>query len=319
MKQSRLGQMRDSARMWVGLTLLGALCMIWAPVAWVLQRVLPAARGQRVGRSATTGFFRFYLRALVWMRAARFDLSELDALRDAGPQIVAPNHPSLLDAVLIISRLPQIGCVMKDELLKNIFLSAGARLARYISNASVRDMIRRSVSDLQSGQSLLLFPEGTRSRCVPIGPCQRAVCVIARAAKVPVQTVIIETDSPYLTKGWTLFHRPPFPIVYRVRLGRVFEVGDDDHAFLDELQQYFVDELGARARAVSTAGASGRTGERARDRTSDRAAAQDLRSPRGARPPSPAVEAPPPGGRPVAHVIARTRRQAGEDGSGHLL
>jgi 1-acyl-sn-glycerol-3-phosphate acyltransferase len=315
MKQSRLGQIRDSARMWAGLILLGVLCAVWAPLAWLLQRVLPAAHGQRVGRGATTGFFRFYLRALVWMRAARFDLTELDALRDAGPQIVAPNHPSLLDAVLIISRLPQIGCVMKDQLLRNIFLSAGARLARYISNASLRDMIRRSVSDLQSGQSLLLFPEGTRSCSVPIGPCQRAVCVIARAAKVPVQTVIIETDSPYLTKGWTLFHRPPFPIVYRVRLGRVFEVGDDDNKFLDELHQYFIDELGTGVRSVAAAGAS----DRASERTSDRTTAEDVRSPRGAPPPFQAIATVHPAAHPATHTIARTRRQPAEDGPGHLL
>jgi 1-acyl-sn-glycerol-3-phosphate acyltransferase len=258
MKTGLCKSLHDRMVMGAGLFLLGFLCVIWAPPAWLLERVLPRARARRLGRAAVTGFFRFYLNMLMRMGAARFDLSALDALRDAGPMIIAPNHPSLIDALLIISRLPQTGCVMKAELFENVLLRDGARLAGYISNASLRAMVRASLEDLAQGHALLLFPEGTRTGTAPIGELQRAVCVIARAACVPVQTVFIETESPYLTKGWTLFHRPPLPIVYRVRVGRRFEVGSDDAAFLLELRQYFSTELrtGARSSASVQPGAA---------------------------------------------------------------
>lgn len=38
--------------------------------------------------------------------ACRFDISGLDALRGEPPVIIAPNHPSLLDAVMVICACP---------------------------------------------------------------------------------------------------------------------------------------------------------------------------------------------------------------------
>jgi 1-acyl-sn-glycerol-3-phosphate acyltransferase len=81
-------------------------------------------------------------------------------------------------------------------------------------------MIREAVAELQRGSVLLLFPEGTRSVQAPINAHQRAsIGVISKHAAVPVQTLIIETDSPYVAKGWPLLRRPPLPITYRARLG----------------------------------------------------------------------------------------------------
>jgi len=59
-----------------------------------------------------------------------------------------------------------------------------------------------------------------------------------------VQTVFIESNSPFLGKGWPLFRRPAFPLVYRVRLGRRMTVSGDIHGFVDELHAYFQQELG---------------------------------------------------------------------------
>jgi hypothetical protein len=58
-----------------------------------------------------------------------------------------------------------------------------------------------------------------------------------------VQTLVIETDSPFLSKGWPLFKRPTLPIVYRVRLGKRFEPPSDVTAFTAELDQYYRQEL----------------------------------------------------------------------------
>jgi 1-acyl-sn-glycerol-3-phosphate acyltransferase len=86
---------------------------------------------------------------------------------------------------------------------------------------------------------LLLFPEGTRTTRFPVNPFHSAVGLIARRAGVPVQAVFIDTDSPYLGKGWPLWRLPPLPIVFTVRLGRRFEAGADARAFQQALQDYF--------------------------------------------------------------------------------
>jgi Tat protein secretion system quality control protein TatD with DNase activity len=73
-----------------------------------------------------------------------------------------------------------------------------------------------------------------------------SVGLIAKHANVPVQTLIIETDSPFLSKGWPLFKRPSLPIVYRVRLGKRFDAPTDVAAFTAQLDQYYRRELGTR-------------------------------------------------------------------------
>jgi hypothetical protein len=55
---------------------------------------------------------------------------------------------------------------------------------------------------------------------------------------VPIQTVPIETDSPYAGKGWPLWCLPPLPVVFRVRLGERFapEPGTDHEALRQRLE-----------------------------------------------------------------------------------
>jgi 1-acyl-sn-glycerol-3-phosphate acyltransferase len=176
-------------------------------------------------------------------RTYRLDLRAVDSLRSGPPLILAPNHPCLIDALLILTRHPNIVCVMKSALMRNVFLGSGSRLARYVRNDSSRQMVKESVAHLREGGVLLLFPEGTRTTRDPINPLVGSVGLIAKHAQVPVQTLVIETDSPFLSKGWPLFKRPTLPIVYRVRLGKRFEPPSDVGAFTAELDQYYRQEL----------------------------------------------------------------------------
>lgn len=226
-----------------GVTLLGVLCLLWTPIALLLYPLLTARAGRALARYVTMLGFRFYLACLAFSGRFRFDMAALDALRDAPPLIIAPNHPSMLDALMVISRLPNVACVIKASLMNNFFLGAGARFARYIRNGSAWPMAHLAVADVKAGSHLLLFPEGTRTVRSPVNPLKGSVALIACHAKVPVQTVLIETDSLYLSKGWGLFRKPPMPIHYRVRLGKRFEPPQDVHAFMAELEHYFSHEL----------------------------------------------------------------------------
>jgi 1-acyl-sn-glycerol-3-phosphate acyltransferase len=221
------------------LTLLGLICLTWSVFALPLYFVLPERLGTPVGRYGIMVGFRLYAWSLAVTRTYRLDLREIDALRDGPSLILAPNHPCLIDALLILTRHPNIVCVMKSELMRNVFLGSGSRLARYVPNNSPRQMVRESVAHLRRGCVLLLFPEGTRTTRWPINSLVGSVGLIAKYANVPVQTLEIQTDSPYLSKGWRLFRRPTLPITYRVRLGKRFDPPADVPAFTAELDQYY--------------------------------------------------------------------------------
>ena len=225
------------------LTLLGLICLIWSVFALPLYFILPARIGTAVGRCGIMAGFRLYSWSLSVTRTYRLDLRAVDTLRGGPPLILAPNHPALIDALLILTRHPNLVCVMKSKLMNNVFLGSGSRLARYVRNDSSRQMVKESVAHLQAGGVLLLFPEGTRTIKAPINCLVGSVGLIAKHAKVPVQTLLIETDSPFLSKGWPLFKRPELPITYRVRLGRRFDPPSDVGAFTAELAGYYRNAL----------------------------------------------------------------------------
>ena len=225
--------------LYFGLGFLAILCLAWSVFAIFLHRLLPERWGRPLGRVGIMVGFRLYIASLALTGGFRFDLSALDSLRDQGPLIIAPNHPSLLDAVMILSRLPNVACILKAALMDNVLFGAGSRLARYIRNDSPRGMIRESVADLRRGSQLLLFPEGTRTTRKPVNAFKGGIVLIASRAGVPIQTVFIETDSGFLGKTWPLFRRAALPINYRMRLGRRFDPPDNVQMFMSELERYF--------------------------------------------------------------------------------
>jgi 1-acyl-sn-glycerol-3-phosphate acyltransferase len=233
----------DYLVLYLGLVWLGILCLAWTPIAMIVYPLLSENRGRALGRYVIMAAFRLYLASLSLSRRCSFDLEALDALRDEPSLILAPNHPCLLDAVMVISRLPNVACVLKADLMNNIFLGAGARLARYIRNDPVRRMVQLATGDFNCGSHLLLFPEGTRTTSHPVNPFKGSIGMIAHHAQVPVQTILIETNSAYLSKGWPLFRKPAMPIHYRVSLGRRFDPPQNTRDFMAELERYFAHEL----------------------------------------------------------------------------
>jgi 1-acyl-sn-glycerol-3-phosphate acyltransferase len=241
---------------WIGLFVFGLCCLIWSLTATVLYRLLPRQRGARLGQFAIMAGFRFYLTAMEAIGVFRCDLRALDALRDAGALVIAPNHPSLLDAVVVISRLPRVVCITKAKLWDNLFLGGSLRLAGYIRNDSPLNLVKQGMHGLQDGQQLLIFPEGTRTVDAPVNVLKGGFLLIARRAGVPVQTVFLENNSGFLGKAWPLFRKPPIPVVVTARLGRRFEVSADTHTCLAEMANDYRRELkGAVDGAVANAGA----------------------------------------------------------------
>lgn len=229
------------------LVLLGSISLTWNLVAMLLYPVMPRAPGRELGRRAIARVYRFFWAAASITGLMRIDASCLDALCDERGLILIANHPTMLDALLLVARLPRSACIMKADLMKNVFLGAGARLARYIRNDSARTMVRLAVEDLKNGGQLVIFPEGTRTVTPPLNTFRPGVTLIAKLAQVPIQTIFIDTESPYLAKGWPLWRVPPLPVTFTLRLGQRFAPQQDSTELMHQLEQYFRHHMEQRA------------------------------------------------------------------------
>lgn len=232
--------------LYFSLVIFGMAGLAYTLAAAVLYPLLPRGFGARLGRRIMTGLFGTYIAFIESTGLLKCDLSALDALASDEAVIIAPNHPGLIDVVLVGSRLKNIVCIMKADIQDNVMLGGGARLAGYIRNDPIGNMVRASVAELKQGCQLLVFPEGTRTTGQPVNEFKSAFALIARRAGVPVQTVFIEYSSAFLGKGWPLWKKPQFPLTIQVKLGERFEVCGDTRSFVADLEKYFRDHLAVK-------------------------------------------------------------------------
>lgn len=232
--------------LYISLAIFGVGGIIFSLLGALLYPFLPRRIGGRLGRFLITCIFWPYLFFIKSTGLFKCDISALDALAKDGAIVIVPNHPGLIDVVLLGSRLTNLVCIMKKDIQDNILFGGGARLAGHIRNDLTSNMVRAAVAELKQGSQLLIFPEGTRTTEQPVNKFSGAFALIARRAGVPVQTVFIEYSSAFLGKGWSLWKKPQFPLTIRVKLGERYEVIGNTQSFVDDLENYFRKQLAAK-------------------------------------------------------------------------
>jgi len=219
--------------LWLGLMLLAGNAAVLPLLATPRSFREPLVQGliSRVFRVFLTGAERSGLMQL--------DLKQLDALNHQSGLILVANHPSMIDVFLVISRVRRAACLMKASIGSNLLFGAGAYLAGYVSNDKPGMMLRSASSTVLRGPHLLVFPEGTRTTRQPVNDIKPGVALIAKRTGQPMQTILIRTNSPYLSKGWTLFRPPQFPLIYQARLGTQLTSAGACAGTALSLQHYF--------------------------------------------------------------------------------
>ena len=123
--------------------------------------------------------------------------------------IYIANHPTLLDATLILSKLPDAICVMKPSLMRNFAIAPAAIMAGYVVSGKPIDTVREAAARVAAGSSLLIFPEGTRTPLGAIlGPVKPGFFLGAQRARAPIQLIVIRASPGLVPKGRSWW-RPP--------------------------------------------------------------------------------------------------------------
>jgi 1-acyl-sn-glycerol-3-phosphate acyltransferase len=158
---------------------------------------------------------RLFVAWCAWLHATRliyvrFHGFTPDAM--AGPAVYVANHPGLLDATFILSRLPDTICIFKPQIMRNPVLGPAALMGGYASGDNGVDLIRDVAARVADGRSLLIFPEGTRT--VPgrtLNPLKPGFALIATRARAPVRIITVRAPRDLVPKGWPWWRAPQFP------------------------------------------------------------------------------------------------------------
>jgi 1-acyl-sn-glycerol-3-phosphate acyltransferase len=219
---------------------------ILLPTSFLTAKIIRGQRGRELGQTVLKIFFRGFVGLLKELGVIECDYVGFDRLRaQAGPMIIAPNHPALWDAVVVVAEVETSSCVMKASLLRNPLLYCGSTAAGFISNEPSHKMIRHCIERLKGNERLVFFPEGTRTRpeidCM--NPLPAGLAVIAKNSGAPVWPIFIQTSSPYLSKGWSIWRLPPKKIRLRLTVGEPMHHPPemDSHLFLKALRQCYID------------------------------------------------------------------------------
>ncbi len=166
-------------------------------IAVVLHRVLP-------WKSVAWAFARLSARNLARLCGVRVRVHGLEHVREPGPYIFAPNHQSNFDIAALLGYLPgQNRFVSKKELFAEPVLGTVMRTLGMIpvdrdNPLEAIDLLNEAA---RGGSSLIVFPEGTRSRDGQLLPFKKGPFIAAIHLKLPIVPVACVGTSAIMPKG----------------------------------------------------------------------------------------------------------------------
>ncbi|WP_159236537.1 lysophospholipid acyltransferase family protein [Raoultella terrigena] len=207
------------------------LSLVWFNL--LLVAVRDKSRRRRLARRSISASFRLFLTVVKAVGVLDYRIVGAELLRQERGCLVVANHPSLIDYVMLASIMPETDCLVKSALLKNPFVSGVIRAADYLINDQADALLPASRQRLQQGDTILIFPEGTRT--LPGEPMvlQRGAANIAVRCASDLRVVVIRCSEHMLGKNSKWYDAPATQPLFTIEVGERVQIAQ----FYDENSQ----------------------------------------------------------------------------------
>jgi 1-acyl-sn-glycerol-3-phosphate acyltransferase len=220
---------------WVFLTLSSILLfpvavLLWAVTAPFDRRLVLLHR-----------FTCFWASLYTWLNPVwRVEVQGREKIRRDAAYVIVANHQSLLDILVLFRLFVHFKWVSKIENFRVPCIGWNMSLNRYIklqrgSRESVAQMMSDCERTLAEGSSVMIFPEGTRSRDGGLQAFKTGAFTIAQRARAAILPIVVEGTARALPKrGFVLQGRHAIrvrvldEIPYAAFAERPVEVVSDD-------------------------------------------------------------------------------------------
>lgn len=230
---------------------LGGLLLSWLIIPVVYLFTANRLQSERRVKILIHYTFRFFVCFMSICGVLTYKIHKRE-LQNISGQLILANHPSLIDVVFLIAFIRRADCIVKSSLLRNPFTMGAMRMAGYIANENPERVIELASESMKKGNSLIIFPEGTRTTPGKPLSMRRGAANIVLRTDCEVTPVLIRCKPVALTKGhkWyqipdrrihiTLNFRPNLNVnVFRGELAYSLAARKLTHY----LEHYFIQEL----------------------------------------------------------------------------
>jgi 1-acyl-sn-glycerol-3-phosphate acyltransferase len=213
---------------------------------------------------------RLWSPSALWLTGCRRQVAPLPPL-PPGPIVFVSNHESALDIWVLVECLPRnVRFVAKQELFRIPVFGWYLRVGGHVpvdrhDRAQAVESLHAAARLVRAGTSLIVFPEGTRSRDGRVQPFKKGPFALAMEARVPVVPVAVSGSGAVTPRGVVAV----WPGTIRVAVGEPVDPSGypDRTALLTAVRERIIAlhlGLGGRggdlARPVAASGSGGQGG-----------------------------------------------------------
>ncbi len=149
---------------------------------------------------------RWWSSAVLWVTGVKVRVHGMENARSGEPHIFASNHVSWFDVPALAKVLPRYKFVAKAELFKVPIFGPAMRSVGMIEIQRENRKAAFGAYDvaaerIRAGNSVVVFPEGTRGHAYPLRPFKKGPFVLAIAAGVPIVPIIVHGTIEVMPKG----------------------------------------------------------------------------------------------------------------------
>jgi len=202
-----------SLAFWIFLTLTSILLFPVALLIWAVT--LPFDRRKVLLHKFTC----FWASLYSWLNPAwPVKIEGRERIRRDEAYVMVANHLSFLDILVIFRLFSHFKWVSKIENFRVPFIGWNMSLNRYIKlkrgdRASVAKMLKSCEETLDDGNSIMMFPEGTRSTTGELRAFKPGAFELAVKSRRPILPIAIQGTADALPKrGFVLRGRHPIRI-----------------------------------------------------------------------------------------------------------
>ncbi len=167
--------------------------------------------------------FRLFVFMMGSLGLVSYKFKGFEKLNNDKGCLIVSNHPTLIDYVVIVSKLKRCDTIVKGRLWDNPFLKNVVRAANYIPNRQSEETFELIKSTLRKGNNLLIFPEVTRTTTQQPMISKRGAALISIRAQAPIRVLSIDCYPNTLTKQNKWYEVAKKKPIFAIEVGELID------------------------------------------------------------------------------------------------